>query len=66
MSGWRDRNDRPLDIGDIVTYDRDKFTYDDRCESSRVIGYADNNRVVVRGSFIDGPRIISAKQCEKW
>lgn len=66
MSNWHDRNDRPLDIGDKVVYPRGKTTHDDTYENSRVIGYAGNRKVVVRGSFIDGPRIIEAKQCEKW
>ena len=66
MSSWRDRNDRPLDIGDMITYPKNQYNYNDDRESSRVIGYAGNGRVVVRGNFIDGPKIVPTKKCEKW
>lgn len=29
MSNWHDRNDRPLDIGDKVTYPRNRTTFDE-------------------------------------
>lgn len=66
MSNWHDRNDRPLDIGDTVTYPRNRTTFDDTYESSKVIGYTSDGDVIVRGSFLDGPRVIKARNCERW
>lgn len=42
MSDWLDRNDRILDIGDKVTYPRNRTTFDEIYESSTVIGYTDS------------------------
>lgn len=66
MSDWLDRNGRSLDIGDKVTYPRNKTTFDDAYESSKVIGYTSDGDVIVRGSIIDGPRVVKARNCERW
>ncbi len=66
MSDWLDRNGRSLDIGDKVTYPRNKTTFDDTYESSKVIGYTSDGDVIVRGSIIDGPSVVKARNCERW
>lgn len=66
MSDWLDRNGRSLDIDDKVTYPRNKTTFDDTYESSKVIGYTSDGDVIVRGSIIDGPRVVKARNCERW
>lgn len=66
MSDWLDRNDRRLDIGDKVTYPKNKTTFDEIYESSTVIGYTNDGNVIVSGSFIDGPRVVKARNYERW
>ena len=66
MTDWLDRNNRRLDIGDKVTYPRNRTTFDEIYESSTVIGYTSDGDVIVSGSFIDGPRVIKARNCERW
>lgn len=49
MTDWLDRNDRRLDIGDKVTYPRNRTTFDEIYESSTVIGYTSDGDVIVSG-----------------
>ena len=66
MSNWHDRNDRPLDIGDTVTYLRNRTTFDETYESSKVIGFTSTENVIVRGDLIHDDEVVSPSDCMKW
>ena len=61
---WLDSNNRNICPGDNVTYIRDPYT--GKYESSKVIGLLDNNRVVIQGTLLSGPKILDSKDVSAW
>jgi len=62
ISYQKDKHGRSLNIGDTVLYEKPwSYGY----ESSKIIGYAGYDKVIVKGNFIDGSRIVNVRECSR-